>query len=86
MGKDALSAGAQAQEIIMHRRTLEAARTSVTAFIGPAEQGPADEAIEIASYAEFSKVYGEISDKFPLSHAVHQFFENGGETAIIVRV
>ncbi len=70
----------------MHRRTLEAARTSVTAFIGPAEQGPADEAIEIAGYAEFCKVYGEISDKFPLSHAVRQFFENGGETAIIIRV
>lgn len=67
-------------------RTLEVVKTSVTAFIGPTEQGPVDEAVEIDSFVQFVKNFGEVSDKYPLSHAVRQFFDNGGENAIVTRV
>lgn len=67
-------------------KSLDAAETSVAAFIGAAEQGPVDDAIRIGSLAEFSKHFGTVADKYPLSHAVRQFFENGGQKAFIVRV
>lgn len=67
-------------------RALDAPKTSVTAFIGAAGQGAADKAVPIGSLADFSREFGEISDKYPLSHAVRQFFDNGGENAVVVRV
>lgn len=67
-------------------RTLDAAETSVAAFLGTAEQGPADEAVQVGSLAEFSKHFGTVSDKYLLSHTVRQFFENGGQKAFVVRV
>lgn len=67
-------------------RALEARKTAVTAFIGLAERGPADEAVKIGSFAEFDKYFGTLSDKYSLSHAVRQFFDNGGKSAIVVRI
>jgi phage tail sheath protein FI len=61
--------------------------TSVTAFVGAARQGPADEATEIGSYADFVRQFGDPVDAadHPMGYAVQHFFANGGTQAIIVR-
>jgi phage tail sheath protein FI len=61
--------------------------TSVTAFVGAARQGPADEPTAIASYAGFVRNFGDPVDPtdHPMGYAVAHFFANGGTQAIVVR-
>jgi phage tail sheath protein FI len=61
--------------------------TSVTAFVGAARQGPADEPTAINSYADFVRQFGDPVDatNHPMGYAVAHFFANGGTQAIVVR-
>jgi uncharacterized protein len=61
--------------------------TSVTAFVGAARQGPADEPTAIGSYADFVRQFGDPVDatSHPMGYAVSHFFANGGTQAIVVR-
>ena len=61
--------------------------TSVTAFVGAARQGPADEPTAISSYANFVRQFGDPVDatSHPMGYGVAHFFANGGTQAIIVR-
>ena len=61
--------------------------TSVTAFVGAARQGPADEPAAIGSYADFVRQFGDPVDAtdHPMGYAVEHFFANGGTQAIVVR-
>jgi hypothetical protein len=60
--------------------------TAVTAFVGRTLRGPANRPVRIRSFAEFHGVFGGLWQPSTLSYAVEQFFENGGRTAVIVRV
>ena len=65
-------------------RPIEGVSTSTTAFIGTAERGPTEPYL-IRSWTEFEREFGGLSQTSTLSLAVHQFFENGGQRAVIVR-
>src|SRR5260221_12645154 len=60
--------------------------TAVTAFIGRTLKGPLDPPTAIASFADYQQHFGGLWQPAPLSYAVEQFFGNGGQQAIIVRV
>ena len=60
--------------------------TAVTAFIGRTLKGPLDTPTAIASFADYQQHFGGLWQPAPLSYAVEQFFGNGGQQAIIVRV
>jgi len=60
--------------------------TSATAFIGPAREGPTDEAASVFSFDEYARVYGERDPDSELGFAVSHYFSNGGGRAWIVRV
>ncbi len=60
--------------------------TAVTAFVGRALRGPVNRPVTIRSYAEFHQVFGGLWQPSPMSYAVEQFFECGGQRAVIVRV
>jgi phage tail sheath protein FI len=60
--------------------------TAVTAFVGRTLKGPVGEPVRITSFAQFQQLFGGLWQPAPLSYAVDQFFENGGEDAIVVRV
>ena len=76
---------------------IEAASTSVAAFVGPVRRGPVGEPVFVTSATLFAQQFGALSggsggirddgstvDKF--GHAVNAFFSNGGTKAYIVRV
>jgi uncharacterized protein len=66
-------------------RPLEAASTSVAAFVGLADRGPGEPTL-VTSWSEFQRSFGTFrSDSF-LAHGVYQFFNNGGTQCYIVRV
>jgi len=58
----------------------------VTAFIGRAQQGPIDEPVRIASFADFEREFGGLWRASRMSYSVQQYFLNGGREALIVRV
>jgi uncharacterized protein len=76
---------------------VEAASTSVAAFVGPVKRGAVGEPIFITSATQFAQQFGALhdtaggvrdqgdtADKF--GHSVSAFFANGGNKAYIVRV
>lgn len=76
---------------------IEAASTSVAAFVGPVKRGPVGEPVFITNAGQFAQQFGilndgaggirdegDTADKF--GHEVNAFFANGGTKAYIVRV
>jgi phage tail sheath protein FI len=59
--------------------------TSITAFAGFAPKGPVDEPITVQSFTEYARVFGGLVANSTMSYAVQQFFQNGGQNALIVR-
>lgn len=67
-------------------RSVTPATTALTAFIGPYERGPVDEAVLVTSWSEFTSIFGGIDGSSLAAYGVGQFFLNGGGGAWIVRV
>ncbi len=65
---------------------IAALPTAVTAFIGRTLRGPVNQPVSLRSFAEFHQVFGGLWQPSPLSYAVEQFFEHGGDRAVVVRV
>jgi phage tail sheath protein FI len=78
--------GVYVEEIPSGVRPIAAASTSIAAFIGEAEKGSIGDAVKVSNFTEYQNLYGGFLDKSRLSHAVYQFFNNGGTQCYIVRV
>ena len=61
-------------------------RSQLTAFVGRTLRGPVDTPLIVHSFADFQRIFGGLWQPSTLSYAVEQYFENGGRTAVIVRV
>ena len=79
-------AGIQVQEEAGSGQSIAEAPTAVTAFVGRCLRGPVDRAVAISGFNEFQRIFGGLWQPSTLSYAVEQYFENGGRTAIVVRV
>jgi phage tail sheath protein FI len=62
------------------------ASTSTTAFVGRARNGPVSEPTVIHALADYDRVFGGLWNESRMGFAVRQYFENGGQDAVIVRV
>ncbi|MEK6321036.1 MAG: phage tail sheath C-terminal domain-containing protein [Acidobacteriota bacterium] len=78
--------GVYIEEIPSGVRTITGVATSITAFIGRALRGPADEPVVISSYGDFERIFGGLWVESSLGYAVRDFYLNGGSQAIIVRL
>jgi phage tail sheath protein FI len=80
--------GVYIEEIPSGVHTIIGVSTSTTAFIGRALKGPIDKdgPVIIHSFADFERVFGGLWQPSTMSYAVHQFFQNGGTDAVIVRL
>ena len=78
--------GVYIQELPSGSRTVTGVATSITAFIGRTERGPANEPITVFNFGEFEKLFGGLAIDMPMTYAVQDFFVNGGSQGIIVRV
>lgn len=78
--------GVYVQEIPKAGRTLSGVQTSVTAFLGRSWMGPVNEARTLTSWGDFERLFGGAHPDYPMSYAVRDFFNNGGSTAVIVRL
>ena len=78
--------GVYIQELSSGVRTIVGVATSNAAFIGRTPRGPVNEATVVTSEADFERRFGGLSADMPLTYAVHDFYQNGGTTSIIVRL
>ncbi len=78
--------GVYIQEIDSGSRVVKGVPTSITAFVGRAERGPANQPITCFNFGDFDTMFGGLTIGMPMTYAVQDFFENGGSQAIIVRV
>ena len=78
--------GVYIEEIPSGVRTITGVSTSTTAFVGRTRLGPLDTPVEVNSFGDFARSFGGIWDLSPLSFSVQQYFQNGGQKAVIVRV
>jgi phage tail sheath protein FI len=78
--------GVYIEELPSGVRTITGVATSITAFVGRALRGPVNEAITINSYADFERTFAGLWIESTMSYAVRDFYQNGGNQAIIVRL
>lgn len=78
--------GVYIQEVSSGARTIVGVATSIAAFAGRALRGPTDRPVRVQSFAEYTREFGGLWHASTMSHAVQQFFANGGGDAVIVRV
>jgi phage tail sheath protein FI len=78
--------GVYIEEIPSGVRTITGVATSITAFIGRARKGLANEPGRVQSFADYERQFGGLWVESTLSYAVQQFFLHGGSDALIVRV
>ncbi|HSQ22783.1 MAG TPA: phage tail sheath subtilisin-like domain-containing protein, partial [Pyrinomonadaceae bacterium] len=78
--------GVYIEEIPSGVRTIVGVATSITAFLGRTQRGPANDPTTINSFGDFERQFGGLSSEYPLSYAVRDFYLNGGQQAIVVRV
>jgi uncharacterized protein len=83
--------GIYLEEIPSSSRTITAAPTSITVFVGythPFKTKKFDEAVEIFDFTEYQREFGGfyVSGVFQqnVAYAVNQFFQNGGSSAYVV--
>lgn len=79
-------AGIHVQEEAGSGQSITEAATAVTAFVGRCLRGPVNSPVTISGFNEFQRTFGGLWQPSTLSYAVEQYFENGGRTAIVVRV
>ena len=78
--------GVYIEEIPSGVRTITGVATSITAFLGRAPRGPADDPVTINSFGDFVRFFSDLDESYPLGYAVRDFYLNGGRQAIIVRL
>lgn len=78
--------GVYIEEVPSGVRTITGVATSITAFIGRALKGPVNEPRTINSYGNYERLFGGLWVESMMSYAVRDFYLNGGNQAIIVRL
>ena len=78
--------GVYIQEVPSGVRTITGVASSITAFVGRAAAGPTNEPVKLVSFADYERRFGGLDAASPMSYAVRDFYLNGGNIALIVRV
>src|SRR5262245_2308998 len=78
--------GVYIEEVPSGVRTITGVATSRTAFIGRALEGPVNDPVLIAGFADFERRFGGLWVDSMMSYAVRDFYLNGGSEAIIIRL
>ncbi len=80
------SSGISVIEIPPGGQIIPVRRESVAAFIGPAPRGPVDIPVAVRSLEEFLARFSVPGYLSRMELLLYQYFENGGELALVVRV
>jgi phage tail sheath protein FI len=77
--------GVYVQELPSSVHTIVGVPTAVAAFVGRARRGPLNVPVRIGSFAQFERAFGALWQQSELGYCVKQYFDNGGNDAVVVR-
>ncbi|MFQ5526887.1 MAG: phage tail sheath family protein [Thermoanaerobaculia bacterium] len=82
--------GVYVEELPSTEKTVTGVSTSTTAFVDCFARGPMSnereaKAQQLFNYRDFQRIFGGLYAKSEASYAIMQFFQNGGQTAWVVR-
>lgn len=78
--------GVYVEELPSGVHTITGVATSITAFVGRADRGKVNQPVVVESFADYQRKFGGLSKNSRTSYAVRDFFLNGGNMAVIVRL
>src|SRR5712692_4267864 len=78
--------GVYIEELPSGVRTITGVATSIAVFVGRALRGPTEDALMIHNFGDFERIFGGLWTESTMSYTVRDFFQNGGNDAIIVRL
>src|SRR5215831_4317404 len=78
--------GVYVQEIPSGSRTITGVSTSIAAFVGTAKQGVVSIPVTVLGFTDYVRAFSDDTSNGEMTDQVRQFFLNGGNQAIIVRV
>ncbi|MEO5722106.1 MAG: hypothetical protein ABIR71_11630 [Chthoniobacterales bacterium] len=78
--------GVYVEEVPVAGHAIAGVATSRTAFLNRTRPGTVNQPIVLASFLAFERLFGGLWELGPLSFAVRDFFLNGGNEAVIVRL
>jgi phage tail sheath protein FI len=78
--------GIYVEEVPRGEQRIATASDLVTAFVGRTLSGPVNDPVEISSIDEYHRVFGGPWDASTIGPSLHDYFENGGRQALVVRV
>ncbi len=81
-----LTPGIFVEEAPRGEQSIASQMVTVAAFVGRTVRGPVDEPVLIESIDEFHRIFGGPWDGATMGPCLHDYFENGGQRAIVVRV
>ena len=85
MPNASLSPGVYVEESPSGTRTIQAAATAITAFVGRTPMG-AGEPTLVDSYSAYASSFGGLDPACTMRLVVRDFFNNGGRQAVILRL
>jgi len=86
MSPEYLSPGVYVEEVDKGTKPIEGAGTACAAFVGFAEQGPANQLTFIPNFTEFVNTFGGFIKGGYLAQAVYGYFQNGGGRCYVTRL
>src|SRR5258705_9293666 len=86
MATSYLSPGVYVEEVDRGSKPIEAVGTNTVGFLGESMMGPANQAVLITNWSQFTKTFGDFTQSTHLAHAVYGFFNNGGSRCFVVNL
>lgn len=78
--------GVYVQEVASGVRTITGVSTSIAAFVGLIQRGQLNTPTTVLSFADYQRAFGNDTTESEMTDQVRQFFLNGGQQAVIVRI
>jgi len=81
-----LSPGVFIEEVPSAVQVVQPVSTSNMGIVGATKRGPTDEATLVTSFAQFTRIFGELISDSRTGLSMAAYFANGGRRAFVVRV
>jgi phage tail sheath protein FI len=83
---DTVDHGITVTEVAATDQPIDVSPETTAAFVGRALRGPLNTPVLVRSFAEFRRLFGDVTSGSSLGPATKQFFEHGGVRLYVVRV
>jgi phage tail sheath protein FI len=78
--------GVYIREVPSGARTITGVATAIAAFVGMTRRGPLRKPTTILGFTDYTRIFSADTSQGGMTDQVRQFFLNGGQQAVIMRI